>query len=328
MPSRTARLLPRLRSASSCFAGSMLTLLIVVTLPLAATTVQAHDPDPMAHGDLSSTPHAEHGSLAEVGHKLSDPTSNVWALFTEFDLTFNDGDVNNGDPKLGGDMNFQPILPFPLYGEGKDQWKMIARPSIPVIFSAPIPKQSFNRFNHIGGIGDIILPLPVVPPMGNWLLGLGPTFLFPTATNDSLGREQFGIGPAGILGWKNKHTTVGIFPQYFFKVGSIDNQANKPDASFMNLLYFAYWNLPEAWQVGMNPVITYDNKATKGNKWNVPLGLLVTKTTKVGKRPVKFQLGFEYSVVSQDDFGKRFMIKLNVIPVIGGLVKNPIFGGN
>ena len=325
MPPQIARVTRKSTIAKSCLARFAVILLLVAALPLVAA---AHEPDKMAHGPLTEPPHDEHGSLAEVGQKLSDPTSNVWALFTEFDLTFSDGDVNNGDPKVGGDMNFQPILPFPLYGEGKDQWKMIVRPSVPVIFSSPVPKQSFNRFNHIGGIGDIILPLPVVPPAGNWLLGLGPTFLFPTATNDSLGREQFGIGPAAILGWKNKHTTVGVFPQYFFKVGSIDNQANKPDASFMNLLYFAYWNLPEAWQVGMNPVITYDNKATKGNKWNVPLGLLVAKTTKVGKRPVKFQLGFEYSVVSQDDFGKRFMIKLNVIPVIQGLVKNPIFGGN
>jgi hypothetical protein len=60
----------------------------------------------------------------------------------------------------------------------------------------------------------------------------------------------------------------------------------------------------------------------------VPVGLLVSKTTAVGKRPVKFQFGFEYSVVSEDDFGKRLMIKLNVIPVIQALVKNPIFGGN
>jgi hypothetical protein len=43
--------------------------------------------------------------------------------------------------------------------------------------------------------------------------------------------------------------------------------------------------------------------------------------------PVKFQLGIEHSVVSQDDFGKRALIKLNIIPVIGALVKNPIFGG-
>jgi hypothetical protein len=59
----------------------------------------------------------------------------------------------------------------------------------------------------------------------------------------------------------------------------------------------------------------------------VPLGLLVAKTTAIGNRPVKLQFGFEYSVVSQDNFGKRFLIKLNVIPVIQGLIKNPIFGG-
>ena len=53
----------------------------------------------------------------------------------------------------------------------------------------------------------------------------------------------------------------------------------------------------------------------------------MAKTTAIHKKPVKFQFGFEYSVVSQDDFGKRFMIKLNVIPVIQSLVKNPIFGG-
>ena len=307
---------------SSRLAQSMVTLLLVAILPMAAS---AHDPDataPPAH-DVGK----EHGSLAEIGHKLSDPTSNVWALFTEFDLTFSDGDVNNGNAKIGGDMNFQPILPIPLYGEGKDQWKVIVRPSVPIIFSNPVPRKVFDSFHHIGGIGDSILPLLVNRPAGNWILGLGPTFLFPTATNDALGREQFGLGPAGVFGWKNKHTTVGIFPQYFFKIGSIDNQANKPNASFGELLYFAYWNLADAWQVGMNPVITYNNKATSGNKWNVPIGLLVTKTTAVGKRPVKFQFGFEYSVVSEDDFGKRFMIKFNVIPVIQGLVKNPIFGG-
>jgi hypothetical protein len=40
---------------------------------------------------------------------------------------------------------------------------------------------------------------------------------------------------------------------------------------------------------------------------------------------VKFQLGAEYSVVSQDDFGKRFMLKLNIIPVIAPLIKKPLF---
>ena len=41
--------------------------------------------------------------------------------------------------------------------------------------------------------------------------------------------------------------------------------------------------------------------------------------------PVKFQFAVEYSVVSQDDFGKKALIKLNVIPVIPALIKEPLF---
>ena len=93
-------------------------------------------------------------------------------------------------------------------------------------------------------------------------------------------------------------------------------------------LYFAFYNLPDAWQIGFNPTISYDAKASSGNRWNVPVGLTATKTTRIANRPVKFQLGFEYSVVSQDDFGQRFQIKLNVIPVIPAPIKKSIFGGN
>jgi hypothetical protein len=48
--------------------------------------------------------------------------------------------------------------------------------------------------------------------------------------------------------------------------------------------------------------------------------------TKIDDVPVKFQLGIEYSVVKQDDFGQVAQIKLNIIPVIPSLIKNPLFG--
>ena len=35
---------------------------------------------------------------------------------------------------------------------------------------------------------------------------------------------------------------------------------------------------------------------------------------------LKFQLGAEYSVVSQDDFGKRFLLKLHIISIIPALL--------
>ena len=93
----------------------------------------------------------------------------------------------------------------------------------------------------------------------------------------------------------------------------------------MSLLYFGFINLPNAWQIGFNPSVTYDHKATSGNRWNVPVGMGFSKTTRMGKMPVKFQFAVEYSVVSQDDFGKKALIKLNVIPVIPALIKEPLF---
>ena len=85
------------------------------------------------------------GDVSEVGKKLSNPLSNVWALFTEFDLNFSDGNLNSGHPRAGGRTIFQPILPIPLYGEGEKEWKFITRPTIPFLSSQPIPSGE-NRF--------------------------------------------------------------------------------------------------------------------------------------------------------------------------------------
>ena len=270
--------------------------------------------------------HPEHGSLAEVGAKLSNPVSDVWALFTQFGVTFSDGDVNTGNEKAGGNMTIQPIMPIPLYGEGKNEWKLIVRPTLPVILGNPVP-QGFNQFQNQVGLGDILLPLPVSPPTGHWILGLGPTFTLPTSTQRAFGRQQWAVGPTGIFGYKTKKWVAGVFPQYFFGIGSRGDQRDTPDASYMEMLYFAFYNLPDAWQVGFNPTITFDAKASRGNQWNVPIGLDVTKTVAIAGKPVKFQFGFEYSVVSQNTFGQRFQIKLNVIPVIQTLIQNPLFGG-
>ena len=79
--------------------------------------------------------------------------------------------------------------------------------------------------------------------------------------------------------------------------------------------------------MGFNPTITIDAKASGGNKWNVPIGITVAKTMKIGNSPMKIQVGAEYSVVSQDDYGRRAVLKINLIPVIQPLIKKPLFGG-
>ena len=272
--------------------------------------------------------HHQSDDMAAVGKALANPLSDVWALFTEFDFSFSEGDVDKGNWRFGSTMAFQPVMPIKL----TENWKLITRPSIPVVWTADVPEPDGSGgvdFDGKFGLGDIYLPLLASPNKspklfgGDIAVGVGPTWLFPTSTPDVLGAEKWGVGPAGILVWKNQKVTTGFFPQYWWSFASRDSDRDPVSKGI--LLYFFFYNLPNAWQIGTNPNITYDHKASSGNKWNVPIGITVAKTTKIGNKPVKFQLGAEYSVVSQDDFGKRFMLKLNIIPVIAPLIKNPIF---
>ncbi len=265
----------------------------------------------------------ESGDLQEINRKLSNPVSDVWALFTEFDLFFSGGNVNQGRDEVGGRMLFQPIMPIPLHGEGKDEWKLITRPTLPILFSQPVPT-GFDQFTHLGGLGDLQLPTLIAPPTGKLIFGLGPDWLFPTATRTEFGRQQWGVGPSGVLGYVTKEFTAVVLPQYYFGLGG---WGNKPNANYMSLLYAFIYHLPGGWDIGTNPSINYDHTASSGNQWNVPVGLFVGKMIRIGKTPVKFQLGLEYSVVRESDFGQQAQIKLNVIPVIPSLIKSPIFGG-
>jgi hypothetical protein len=307
---------------------------LLLSITLSDGTALAHETDPHPHAEDSKVgdtkyKHPDHGSLGEVGAKLANPLGELWALQMNFQMPqFFDGDVNTGDPQVGANMIFQPVMPIPLYGEGKAAWRLITRPIIPLIFSTPIPT-GFDEFDHKSGIGDIQLPAILSLPekyAGKWILGAGPVGLLPSATDDDLGQDQWGLGPAAVFGYKNKFVTTGVFPNYFWKVGSSGQDDDTPNVSQGSMLYFLIFNLPEAWQIGMNPTITYNSKAKPDDRWNVPVGLFAGKTIKIGKLPVNIKAGVEYSVVSPDAFGQRAQFRFQITPVIPGLIKNPIFG--
>jgi hypothetical protein len=284
----------------------------------------------LAQEEAKAAPKAQSGGdMGEIGHKLSNPLASLWSLSMNFETPkIFDGDVNTGDPKYGADMIFQPVMPIPLYGEGDAAWRMITRPVIPLVFSQPIPK-GFNDFDNVSGIGDIQLPALLSLPQkyaGHFIVGAGPVGILPTATDDDLGQDQWALGPAVVFGYKTKKVTAVLFPNYFWKVGSSGQDDLTPDISQGSLLYSVNYMLGDAWQVGMNPTITYNDKAKSGNKWNVPVGLYVGRTVKFGKMPVNIKAGLEYSVVSEDAFGKRAAFRFQITPVIQSLITEPIFG--
>jgi hypothetical protein len=183
----------------------------------------------------------------------------------------------------------------------------------------------------VGGLGDIEIPLLFNPPesmLGHWIFGAGPVFEFPSATNTSLGGNQYSVGPAVVFGYKTKKFTAVVFPNYFFGVGTqSDWTPADGTTSKLSLLYAFTYNLANAWQVGTNPTISFNNNALPGDQWTVPVGLFVSKVVNIGGVPTKVEFNAEYSVVSPNNFGKRFEFRFVITPVIAGLVNNPIFGG-
>jgi len=272
-------------------------------------------------------PHKQ--DMGTIGKKLADPLADLWALnFNSFIPGFFDGDVNQGDSKLGATTIFQPILPVPLRGEGKAEWRVIMRPVVPIVWGTPTPDGA-DKFDYKTGIGDIQLPFVFSLPAsiaGKWILGAGPVFEFPTATVNALGADQYSAGPAIALGHKGKHLTSVLFFNYFWKIGETGQDDGTPDTNKGSLLYSFQYALADGWQVGTNPNISYNDKASSGNKWNVPIGAFIGRTMKIGNRPWNIKLGVEYSAVSPDDFGQQAAVRLQVTPIIPGIIHNPVFG--
>jgi hypothetical protein len=321
------------------FVCVLMTLLLCCAATSLASAADAPMAPPNHHTGDAGPQHPEHGGMGSVGAKLANPVSDMWSIQFNFQgPTFSDGDLNLGDPKLGGNVLFQPVMPIPLYGSGEDTWRLILRPILPIVFAQPVPTcqtLGCNRFDTKGGLGDWDWEMLLTAPASftrlpeNLILGVGATLVFPTSTSDALGSQQFAMGPALVLGWKTPKYTAVVLTDYNFHIGDrSDRKITTPDTSSLNILYSFVLNLPNAWQIGMNPTISYDNNASAGNKWNVPVGLYGAKTMMFGKVPVNIRLGAEYSVVSQDSFGKRAIIRLQVTPVIPSMIKKSIFGGS
>ena len=88
---------------------------------------------------------AEEHSAAEVGKKLADPLSDIWALFTEVDYTWSEGKLTDGKWRSGQAVIFQPIMPINL----SENWKLITRPTVPVIAQQDVPDGFRCNFDNL-----------------------------------------------------------------------------------------------------------------------------------------------------------------------------------
>jgi len=258
----------------------------------------------------------EKKSLTEFNKELTNPVSSLWSItFQQNNFLVSPGP---GDGlRYSGNLLFQPVLPVSI----TDDWNLITRPVVPLFVTQPHPSPGDPA--HVAsttGFGDITL-LQLLSPSprlaGDWLLGAGPSWIFPSATSDFTGQGKWQVGPAAIVGRLSEKWILAALVQDWISYGG--SGASRTNS--MNLQPVAAYFLPEGWSIGYSGNVLANWEAKGRNVWTVPLGLSVSKVVKLGPLPVRFALGGQYMVVQPEDYGQRWNVQVTVAPVMPKLIR-------
>lgn len=166
---------------------------------------------------------------------------------------------------------------------------------------------------------EMFSPVPSIA--GNWLLGLCPTFIFPTASTDYTGQGKWQVGPAALVGYRSHKFSLGAFVQNW---SSFAGDSNRENTNQMNLQPIAAYLLHGGWSVGYSENILANWNAVSKNMWTVPAGVDISKVVKFGILSVKIALAGHYMPIHPDNFGQKWNIQLQFVPIIPKLIKGTL----
>jgi hypothetical protein len=237
----------------------------------------------------------EPDSDAALAKQLQNPVAALISVPFQNNVDFGIG-ANNVDRYL---LNIQPVIPFSLNA----QWNLISRTIAPVINLPSIAPGVPSQF----GLGDITESLFLSPKAGfhGVILGAGPIFLLPTATEPALGAGKFGIGPTVVALSQQNGFTYGILANQLW---SVAGNAGRRSVNATFLQPFLSYTWSTGTSVTVNTESTYDWTA---RQWTVPVNLLASQVINIGRQPLSLSLGGrEYAVRPNGgtDWGIRFVV--------------------
>jgi hypothetical protein len=192
-------------------------------------------------------------------------------------------------------LNIQPVIPISL----NDDWNVISRTILPVVYQDDVLGISSR-----GGLGDTVQSLFLSPKSTEpFIWGAGPVFLFPTATDDTLGAERWGMGPTGVILKQDGPWTYGILANHIWSFAR-DDDRKEVNATYLQP--FLSYTFKTATTISFSTESTYD---WIGDQWTVPLIGGVSQLVKIGKLPVSLGVNGKYWVEGPDGapvWGMRF----------------------
>jgi hypothetical protein len=232
----------------------------------------------------------------DLAKQLANPVANLVSVPFQSNLDFGIGP----DDATRYTLNIQPVIPFSL----SDDWNLITRTIVPVI-DADSPAAGIDSALGLGDTVQSFFFSPAAPVEG-WILGAGPAFLYPTATDDLLGLEKWGLGPTAVALQQNGPWTYGALVNHLWSVAGDDA---RPDVNTTFLNPFVSYITDTKTTFTVSPELTYDWEA---EQWNAPVNLIVSQLFKIGDHPFQVAFGGRYYFDGPDG-GPEWGIRLNLI---------------
>ncbi len=160
------------------------------------------------------------GDDVDLAKKLSNPVASLISLPIQVNYDENYGSADQGSVWK---TNIQPVIPFTI----NENWNLISRTILSIVDQNDIPTAGMGE----SGIGDIVQSLFFSPknPTDNGLIwGVGPVFLLPSASDEMLGGEKWGIGPTAVALKQVGPWTYGALGNH---IESFSGEADRDDIS-------------------------------------------------------------------------------------------------
>ena len=147
---------------------------------------------------------------------------------------------------------------------------------------------------------------PSAPTAGGIIWGAGPVFRLPTATDDLLGAEKWGLGPSAVALRQAGGWTYGGLVNHVWSVAGDDDRA---DINATFLQPFVSFTNDDAWTFSLQTETVYD---WESEEWAVPVNIAVSKLLAIGGLPISIQGGLRYWAESADSGPEGLGFRLGV----------------
>jgi hypothetical protein len=212
-------------------------------------------------------------STAALQKATQNPVADLISVPLQDNSNFGIGTSNRTQNVL----NIQPVIPSHL----TQDWNLITRIIQPIVWQ-PYPDTNSGGNYGFGDMNPTLFVSPAHP--GKVIWGAGPTFVFPTASDPSLGQGKWSIGPSFVVLTQPGHWTLGALAN---NVWSFAGNSNRASVNQFLLQYFINYNLSNGWYLTMQPIITANWAASSAKDvWTVPFGGGVGRIMKVGFQPI------------------------------------------